>query len=63
VIILTSVHPYSEVKSVFPELEVIQGKYKVVNTINNVKDFFQKGHAYTTSFNAESMVILVALTS
>ncbi|MBK8700357.1 MAG: SusC/RagA family TonB-linked outer membrane protein [Saprospiraceae bacterium] len=47
-----AVHPYSEQKAVFPELEIIQGKYKVVNTPNNIKDFFQKGQAYTTSFQA-----------
>ncbi|HRG67116.1 MAG TPA: TonB-dependent receptor plug domain-containing protein, partial [Saprospiraceae bacterium] len=45
-------HPYSEVRAVFPDLEIIQGKYKVVNTPNNVKDFFQTGQAYTTSFTA-----------
>lgn len=47
-----AVHPYSEVKAIFPDLEIIQGRYKVVNTPNNVSDFFQKGHAYTTSFTA-----------
>jgi TonB-linked SusC/RagA family outer membrane protein len=44
-----SVHPYSEVKGTFPELAIIQGSYPVLNTPNNVKDFFQNGVGVTTS--------------
>ena len=51
---IAPVHPYSEVKAVFPDLEIIQAKngYAVVNTPNNVSDFFQKGASKTTSVTA-----------
>jgi TonB-linked SusC/RagA family outer membrane protein len=47
-----AVHPYSEQKSVFPELAIIQGNYEPVAYPNNVNDFFQTGIQNTTSAQA-----------
>ena len=45
-------HPYSEQIGVFPDLTILQGTYNVVNTPDNISDFFQTGQSNTTSFQA-----------
>jgi TonB-linked SusC/RagA family outer membrane protein len=49
-----AVHPYSEVKAIFPDIAVIQGTDGYVPQAypNNVKDFFRTGVANTTSAQA-----------